>query len=308
MQEFCPQCAKNGQENKIRAFQLNHTEAVLMCSSEECIWPVGHQKLTFINRLVGKEHSSNWEKLVRAHIKTEHDRLLEFQPYTPPQTPSTFPDIMSIPIEDIIFLPDDQQFPNSFIKPCSTIADSTASSKVKPKPKVISIETVTNMPTSLADKPKIIKHGKYTLGPPQIRQVKIEPKETIKVLTCPRKIGQSYKKFSLTDLSNTEDKVINKVPKSNVIKVEGAEIIVKDCLDELSTITNKVESSNVVSTIGDTSNPKDLDAETIDDDVLDIDLDEFFEGFSNEIEGTIKSEIDNSNEFNFGYEYDSLFD
>ncbi|KAJ8664367.1 hypothetical protein QAD02_006029 [Eretmocerus hayati] len=87
MQEFCPECQKNGLRTRVKAFQINFEEAVFMCSSEKCIWPAKCQDLTCINRPVGKDWSKNWDELDLKYLK--HDPLMELSTYTPPQTPGT---------------------------------------------------------------------------------------------------------------------------------------------------------------------------------------------------------------------------
>ncbi|XP_058796603.1 uncharacterized protein LOC131667276 isoform X2 [Phymastichus coffea] len=94
--EYCPLCSKNGAKVRVRAYQLNLEEAVFMCSTKECTWPVGYHELLFMDRLLGKHSTNNWpevaDKFLAEHFKKQCDSLSELSAYTPPQTPGNSKD------------------------------------------------------------------------------------------------------------------------------------------------------------------------------------------------------------------------
>ncbi|XP_011502250.1 PREDICTED: uncharacterized protein LOC105365715 [Ceratosolen solmsi marchali] len=89
MHEFCPLCLKSGNKVRIKSFQLNFQEAVLMCATENCTWPFGYKNLIFINRPVGKEWSSTWDESVLKYTKNDQDILPDLSSYIPSQSSSS---------------------------------------------------------------------------------------------------------------------------------------------------------------------------------------------------------------------------
>ncbi|XP_033223462.1 uncharacterized protein LOC117177083 [Belonocnema kinseyi] len=89
MEEFCPLCMKRGLKKKMKAIQINLEEAVWMCESEKCIWPMEYKELEYIPRKIGESWSCYWHnyKPKRSEV-TESQSGWQFF-VTPPYTPKT---------------------------------------------------------------------------------------------------------------------------------------------------------------------------------------------------------------------------
>ncbi|XP_012278047.1 uncharacterized protein LOC105698395 [Orussus abietinus] len=89
MEKYCPLCAGKGLKKQLKAFQLNLTEAVWLCESEECEWPYGHEDFNFFTRKVGEAWSYDWASY-KNKLKTVNAPIAsELALYTPPVTPSS---------------------------------------------------------------------------------------------------------------------------------------------------------------------------------------------------------------------------
>lgn len=116
-----------------------------MCSSEKCTWPVGHEDLIIMNRPLGKEWSKTWDESAAKYLKSEHDLMVNFSCYTPPQTPNSEAfskdtsnhTHTSISDKAVISLPviKKESVPKELSKPSDLF--SNVNSRVDNKPKVV---------------------------------------------------------------------------------------------------------------------------------------------------------------------------
>ncbi|KAL6258796.1 hypothetical protein P5V15_010743 [Pogonomyrmex californicus] len=83
MEGFCPLCMKKDLKRKMKAYQINLTEAMWSCEEEMCCWPIGYEELVFFNRPA--------ESLLEPSSVSKEDVALftELSLYTPPVTPGS---------------------------------------------------------------------------------------------------------------------------------------------------------------------------------------------------------------------------
>ncbi|XP_014213622.1 uncharacterized protein LOC106643135 [Copidosoma floridanum] len=89
MREYCPLCEKNGVRTSIKCFQVNWKEAIFMCSSTKCPWPMELEDLKVILRPVDIYKTvTAMEEMANKYFMKEVDFSHAFlSTYTPPQTP-----------------------------------------------------------------------------------------------------------------------------------------------------------------------------------------------------------------------------
>ncbi|XP_014221491.1 putative mediator of RNA polymerase II transcription subunit 29 [Trichogramma pretiosum] len=98
MQQFCAACSKNGIQTPIKLFQLNFKEATFMCSSEKCMWPFNLEDSIIIEREILPSGNPDWNEIPRRYLKNNKicPDTLDFTFCTPPQTPSSDPNINDV--------------------------------------------------------------------------------------------------------------------------------------------------------------------------------------------------------------------
>ncbi|XP_008203014.1 uncharacterized protein LOC100680262 [Nasonia vitripennis] len=318
MQGFCPLCSKNGIETEIRTFQINFNEAVFMCSSEDCVWPVGHEELTIINRSIGEDWSKCREKVALDNLNNC------------PQVDKTVPDQSPVIPED-----------NS----CVVEEDSTTLSK----PRDLSLDTNTDSESNLASQPvdlepinanvvasptknkessdtpvvvyakpsnlgnvTLIVNGISTsldsnfvpvktnsLSSNNSSRVSTASKDLSvnpKLLNRARRRAIPYKKFNFNDLKKEKSTNVDKEANVTSVAASKESSKEKENLNERNKASNNVES-RVELDWNSSSNNESEHSEAVKNAETDFNLDEFLNGICNDISG--KPEAENAGEYDW---------